>query len=163
VKRQSESRPAKAARSNETLTPTLLALLAATLTLVAMIRGDLDAGELYSFNLRCQWRPQRVPTDNVFLLVIDEGTVQSDILEFGTFPWARRIWARLQSGFIDQLQPNCIAYDIIFDQPDHVEGSDDQFAEAIERSDNVLLAFSLLLPSSRPVSATESREYDSLW
>jgi len=163
VKRQTESRPAKAARSNETLTPTLLALLAATLTLVAMIRGDLDAGELFSFNLRCQWRGERVPTDNVFLLVIDEGTVQSDILGFGTFPWARSIWGNLQSGFIDQLQPNCIAYDIIFDQPDHVEGSDDQFAEAIEKSDNVLLAFSLLKLSPRPVSATESREYNTLW
>lgn len=163
MKRQSESRPVRAARSKETFTPTLLALLAASITLVLMVQGYLDAGELYSFNLRCQWRPQRVPTDNVFLLVIDEGTVQSDILGFGTFPWARSIWANLQSGLIDPLEPNSIVYDIIFDQPGPVEGADERFAEAIEKSGNVLLAFSLLKLSARPVSATESREYNTLW
>lgn len=149
----------------DSLIPTLLAVLAALLTLGISATGFLDALELYTFNLRCQWRPPRHPGEEVFLLVVDEGSVQN--LDFGRFPWSRQVWALLHRDFIQPLEPRSIVYDILFDQPDSLHGelvdSDARFAAALAERQNAILAFSFLMLSSQPVSATESRAYDPSW
>ena len=151
--------------TTETLVPTLLALLSAALTLAVMSWGVLDFGELYSFNLRCRWREPRSPGSNVFLLIVDEGSVQDpeEVLRFGTFPWSRKIWALLQKGMIRPQNPEIVVYDIVFDQPEQIKEADEAFAEAIDDSDNVILSFSFLKPEEEVVSATDSKDYDTSW
>jgi CHASE2 domain-containing sensor protein len=150
--------------------PLLLALFATMVTVGLMTTGFLDNFELNSFDRRCQWRGARKPGDDVFLLVVDEGFLQYG--PFGMFPWPRSVWAEIQGEFINNpeydIKPRTIAYDVLFDQADTTRKTDTfdpdtRFAEEIEKSDNVLLAFSFLKPSLNPVSATDSREYDPFW
>jgi adenylate cyclase len=153
-------------RLPESYVPPVLALACALATLALVSSGVLDTYELPTYDLRCRWRGNRDPGEDVFLVVVDEGILQGG--GFGMFPWPRGTWAAIQSEFIDPLEPHSIVYDILFDQPERspdgsLTESDRSFAQAIEDSGNVFLAMSFLLPSLDPVSATEMMEYNPNW
>jgi len=147
----------------ERLTPVLLALLAALVTIVFMSTGIMKGQELASYDLRCRWRPDREPGKDVFLLVVDEGLVQSNL--FGSFPWSRDIWAGIQSKHLDPLKPHSIVYDILFDIEDRKRVGDPDwvFAKAIENSGNVLLASTFLKLSLEELTQSDYRAYQPDW
>jgi adenylate cyclase len=151
----------KAHLSRSISVPALIALFSAVLSIILLILGVLDNEEWNTYNWRCRWRGERWPGEGVFLLVVDEGILQSQL---GTFPWPRKVWASIQEACIQPLEPHSVVYDIVFDQQDKIPDSDEEFERVIRESGNVLLANNFLQPTLAPVSATEAREYNPvLW
>jgi len=75
------------------------------------------------------------PDDRIIVIAIDDYSLE----ELGQFPWDRAIYATLLDQLNqEQFEPSAIAFDIVYSEPS-VSESDDIFAEALSRYNNVIL------------------------
>src|SRR5512135_3206243 len=125
------------ARENATMFSSLLAALciATVLLLYYTQNSFLEAFEAKTYDLRFKdLRGPIPPSPNIAIIAIDE----KSIAELGRFPWSRDNYARL----LDRLaaaKTKAVMFDVFFPERESA-AHDQQFAAAIKRAGNVVLA-----------------------
>lgn len=69
---------------------------------------------------------QRVPTDKIVIIDIDEKSLEQMAATHGRYPWPRSVHAELIEG-IERQQPQAVLFDIIFADPDLQHPEDDAY------------------------------------
>lgn len=113
--------------------------------------------ELLTYDMRAKISTDRGPSARHFkhadkkivIVAIDDYSrnevAQNPQLNLGSWPWRRDVWAEVVD-FIEQGEPKAILFDIIFNDVNHSYSYDNDFARALRRYDNIVLASSLNNP-----------------
>jgi adenylate cyclase len=109
----------------------------------ALVAGGFEFLENRSFDLRVRWLPPREPPPaDIVIVDIDNPSFAALSEAVGRWPWTRLLWADLVK-FIHQGRPRAIVFDAVFSGREDKE-VDREFAEALEQSGNVILAYAFV-------------------
>lgn len=92
---------------------------------------------------------QRVPTDKIVIIDIDEKSLEQMAATHGRYPWPRSVHAELIEG-IERQKPQAVLFDIIFADPDLQHPEDDAYlAEVAGQYNNLFFPYVRLQSESK--------------
>jgi adenylate cyclase len=118
------------------------ALASALLVLAVAHTRALEWLEAGTYDARVRWSADQNKADKSIVIIdVDDASFNGLKDKLGRWPWSRRVW----SAFVYHLaqgKPRVIAFDSIFGGQEN-DATDQDFADRIRQSGNVVLAYSL--------------------
>jgi len=124
-------------KSSLPLKVTILTLSSFTITLVLFLSHGLSIFELKAYDLFSRYLNPQGPSEDIFLVQVDQPSLDALSREGITWPWPRQMYAPI----IEYLsEADAVFIDILYTEPSSYGQEDDLiFAEAVKKASNVYL------------------------